>query len=226
MDPNLFDPPASVRPGADAAALLAAANAEHEAGWRAERASLEHYRKAGEVLIQAKAAAGHGKWLALLEGRSTISQQRANEYVRLAAGWSKLPPGGDFTLKEALRLIEGKPGAEEGETLDDLMKRIGEKHDLILMGAVRSLRCRHRLGFLLAEMFARDESATRAFLSEQGMIEADARCLIKWAGQRGEDWEPTLKDADEYVDEELDAILTSAGIPLDEDDAESSAIEA
>jgi len=35
-------------------ALLAVAKAEHEAGLQAETAALEHYRKAGEALAQAK----------------------------------------------------------------------------------------------------------------------------------------------------------------------------
>jgi hypothetical protein len=103
---NLFDPPAIVRPAQDVAALLAAANAEHEAGEQAQRVSLEHYRKAGEALLRAKAAAGHGNWLKLLREQGRMSQQRASEYMRLAAGWGKLPPGGSLGLKEALQVVE------------------------------------------------------------------------------------------------------------------------
>jgi DNA adenine methylase len=108
MTNNVFEPPAIVRPAEDLAALLATAKAEHAEGMRAERASLEHYRKAGLALAKAKEAAGHGNWLAALK-QTGISQQRASEYMRLAARWHKLPPGGDFALKEALRLASDEP---------------------------------------------------------------------------------------------------------------------
>jgi hypothetical protein len=111
MSGDLFSPPGIVRPAEDMAALFATANAEHEAGLKAERASLEHYRRAGEALARAKAAAGHGKWLKVLGARSKILHQRASEYMRLAKGWDKLPPGGNFTLKGALSFL----GTEEPE---------------------------------------------------------------------------------------------------------------
>jgi hypothetical protein len=218
MNHDLFSPAAAVRPAEDPAALLAAANAEHEAGLRAERASLEHYRKAGDALLRAKAAAGHGKWLPLLKERSSISNQRASEYMRLAAGWGKIPPGGNFTLKQALRIIAGEPAEEEGETLDELAKQIRELHDHIVMNAIRALDHRHKLGLLVAEVFALDEGAARAALPELEMSEDEARRLMNWAQQHGENWEPTIKDADAYIDGKLDEIFAKLGIPLDEAD--------
>jgi hypothetical protein len=107
IDP-IVNPPAAVRQAEDVASLLGVANAEHTAGLRAEQASLEHYRKAGEALLKAKAAAGHGRWLKVLKEQARFSSQRASEYMRLAAGWGKLPPGGNFALKEALRVIAGE----------------------------------------------------------------------------------------------------------------------
>jgi hypothetical protein len=106
-DPSLpLEPPAIVRQAEDLGGWLAVAAAEHQAGVEAERAGLEHYRKAGAALARAKAAAGHGSWLPALK-RTGIPQQRASEYMRLAAGWDKLPPGGSFTLKEALAALAG-----------------------------------------------------------------------------------------------------------------------
>jgi hypothetical protein len=76
-------------------------------------AGLEHYKMAGEALLRAKAAAGHGKWLETLK-RIAIPQQRASEYRCQAAGWDKLPPGGSFALEEALApLAEERGGAGE-----------------------------------------------------------------------------------------------------------------
>jgi hypothetical protein len=126
MNPGPLDPPGIVRQTDDLAGLFAAANAEHEAGQRAERATLEHYRKAGEALLRAKAAAGHGNWLQVLKEQARFSSQRASEYMRLAAGWDKLPPGGSFALKEALRLISGEAGdgaAAAGGTAPDVSLR-------------------------------------------------------------------------------------------------------
>jgi hypothetical protein len=110
MNDLLTNPPAAVRQAEDLAGLFNTANAEHEAGQRKERESLEHYRKAGEALLRAKAAAGHGSWLKVLKEKCRIPQQRASEYMRLAEGWDKLPPGGSFALKEALRYASGEHG--------------------------------------------------------------------------------------------------------------------
>jgi hypothetical protein len=79
MNEKLFNPPAAVRPAEDPGAWIATAKAEHEAGLRTQRATLEHYRKAGEALNKAEAAAGHGKWLPLLAARRRMgadSQRR------------------------------------------------------------------------------------------------------------------------------------------------------
>src|SRR5262249_11052670 len=64
---------------------------------------LEHYRKAGEALLRAKKAVGHGGWGPYLESVG-IPHQWASECMRLAcADPSKLPPGG--TLKGALEAL-------------------------------------------------------------------------------------------------------------------------
>jgi hypothetical protein len=132
MNDPIINPPAIVCPAEDLAALFALANAEHEAGQRAERAGLEHYRKAGDALLRAKAAAGHGRWLTVLREQCRIPQQRASEYMRLASGWGELPPGGDFSLKGALSYLsaparqenpeapQGRPGAEPEAATEDL----------------------------------------------------------------------------------------------------------
>jgi hypothetical protein len=43
-----------------------------------------HARAAGELLIQAKAKAGHGKWLPWLRDECEISVRTASLYMRLA----------------------------------------------------------------------------------------------------------------------------------------------
>jgi protein gp37 len=114
MTRELFTPPAEVRPALDLAALAARINAEHEAGERAIGQGLQHYRRAGDALLKAKAQCGHGEWLPWLKKHARFPQQRASEYMRLAAGWDKLPPGGNLALKAALDSIseaDGRSGA-------------------------------------------------------------------------------------------------------------------
>ena len=119
MTDQLTGVPAIIRQVEDVSALLAAAATEHDAGKRAERASLEHYRKAGEALLKAKQAVGHGQWSKLLREKCRIPQQRASEYMRLAEGWSKLPPGGSFTLKAAILHL-----TERDRLIDEIIEHL------------------------------------------------------------------------------------------------------
>src|SRR5262249_32403540 len=87
-----FTPAAEGRPAEDLAELAAAINAEHGAGEEASRRGLEHFRAAGEKLIRAKAACGHGRWLKWLEKNVRFGQSTAKNYMRLA----KSPTVGDL----------------------------------------------------------------------------------------------------------------------------------
>jgi hypothetical protein len=60
------------------------ANAEPERGEGASRRSLGHLPKAGEALIKAKAAYGHGKWLAWLKQNIRFNERQAQRYMGLA----------------------------------------------------------------------------------------------------------------------------------------------
>jgi hypothetical protein len=109
-------PPAIVRPAEDLAVLATQINASHEAGEGATRKGLEHFRAAGEALRKAKAACGHGKWLAWLKTNVRCSQQQASRYMRLA----KLPVTSN--LADQWRVILGNapdedfPGDGDDET--------------------------------------------------------------------------------------------------------------
>jgi hypothetical protein len=94
--------PCLVRPAEDYVLLIDQGIALANRGQQTVQSGLEDYRQAGEVFRRAKALAGHGRWLAQLKERG-FRQQRANECMRLARQWHKLPPGGDLTLKAALR---------------------------------------------------------------------------------------------------------------------------
>jgi hypothetical protein len=212
---DIHGPAAIVKPMEEASIFLAEATGEHQAGLGAQQKSLEHFRKAGEALRRAKTAAGHGRWLPLLNEQTDISHQRASEYMRLAAGWDKLPLNGSFTLKEALRLIAGEPPAEDGETRDELMRKVSDEIALIGVGGVKSLRLCRDIGLLLAGLQSRASSAAefRRALHELAIGEAAAQSMIRFAQARGEGWEPTLKDGEEYIDHRFGVSLHEVDAP-------------
>lgn len=79
------------------------------------RDGLDRNRSAGKRLLKKREECRqkehpyYKNWLGWLEDNG-IKQQRASDCIRLHKGWEKLPPGGSFSLKEALRIIEaGKP---------------------------------------------------------------------------------------------------------------------
>jgi hypothetical protein len=102
-----FDPPAVVRPAEDLGELAAAINREHEAGEACTRRGLEHYRRAGEALVKAKAQCGHGRWLPWLKANVRFSQQQASRYMQLA----KLPVTSN--LEDQWRVISGNAPADK-----------------------------------------------------------------------------------------------------------------
>jgi site-specific DNA-methyltransferase (adenine-specific) len=104
-------PPAVVRPAEDLAELAERINAEHAAGERETRRGLEHFRKAGEDLLKAKARVGHGKWLKWLKVSMKFSQPTAWNYMKLAENWDKLSTANN--LRDALRLLTEDAPAEE-----------------------------------------------------------------------------------------------------------------
>jgi hypothetical protein len=95
-------------------------NAEHAAALSAVRSGLEHARRAGALLIEAKAALEHGAWLPwLAEQCPRILERTAQGYMRLAREWPRLEAAGntqrvaDLPLREALLILaEPKPTTE------------------------------------------------------------------------------------------------------------------
>lgn len=85
----------------------------HEAACRAAQSALEHARRAGELLIQAKAAVPHGAWLPwLAEHCPTLPERTARAYMRVARHWPALEAAvgdrqrvADLPLREALKLL-------------------------------------------------------------------------------------------------------------------------
>jgi hypothetical protein len=71
--------------------LAAQINAEHGTTlFGKAREALEHARRAGELLLQAKGSLGHGEWLPWIEANCKFSSRTAQGYMRLASRWESL----------------------------------------------------------------------------------------------------------------------------------------
>ena len=65
-------------------------NREHAACEGAFSESLEHARKAGDLLIEAKAQVEHGDWLPWLEANCDFAPRTAQVYMQIARNWAEL----------------------------------------------------------------------------------------------------------------------------------------
>jgi hypothetical protein len=99
-----------------AAELAAQINAEHSHARACARKALEHARRAGDLLLQAKAAMGHGAWLPWIARNCEFTARTAQRYIELAENWtviaSKCDRYSHLTLTAALRLIDRRCATE------------------------------------------------------------------------------------------------------------------
>jgi hypothetical protein len=135
-------------------ALAVEINTEHEAALSAVRSGLHHAHRAGELLIEAKAALDHGAWLPwLAEHCPAVSERVAQMYMRVAQHWPALEAAANtkrvshLPLREALTFL-AKPGdlreqiaADEAdwETVRnelDMLRRVLDLPDLSLSALV------------------------------------------------------------------------------------------
>jgi hypothetical protein len=89
------------------------------------RSSLEHARKAGEMLLQAKQLCKHGEWLPWLKANVRLSQWTVSAYMRVADGWDKLETV--TNLREALRLLSAESAPEEAVAGEDPVTPVEEQ---------------------------------------------------------------------------------------------------
>jgi hypothetical protein len=106
----LFSPPAAiVRPAEDLATLAAEINREHEAAEGSIRQGLGHARRAGELLLRAKAQCGHGRWLRWLREHCHFSERTGRAYMQVARRWEDLQAKrqglADLTFEGSLKFL-------------------------------------------------------------------------------------------------------------------------
>jgi Protein of unknown function (DUF3102) len=101
---------------ASLAEIAAQVNAAHEGVEAASRAAVCHARRAGDLLLKAKARVQHGYWRTWLQTHFKGSHQKAERYMRIARHWNEIVARGgeDLGVRDALSLIAQKEDAEEG----------------------------------------------------------------------------------------------------------------
>jgi len=96
-------------PHANLTALAATIRTAHQGVMRAATNLVEHALTAGDALIVAKAATGHGKWLPWLKTNCDLSERQAQKYMAIARGRSELKAnptrGADLSLAAILRSL-------------------------------------------------------------------------------------------------------------------------
>jgi hypothetical protein len=103
-----------VRRPAKLTALASRINDEHAAATRSACEALEHARRCGELLIEAKAKIGHGGFLAWLAHNCHVGERQARNYMRLADNWDALnrKRASDLSVREAMRLLSEELNGE------------------------------------------------------------------------------------------------------------------
>jgi Protein of unknown function (DUF3102) len=98
--------------------------AEHTAAIGASRLALDHARRAGELLLQAKAQLRHGEWLPWLAANCDLTVRNAQVYMQIAGGWSRLEehrnayPNTHLDITSARHLLgdsDDAPAEDEGD---------------------------------------------------------------------------------------------------------------
>lgn len=113
--------------------LAADIRREHEAAQACATKAVEHAKRAGELLIEAKAALPHGEWLPWLAKNFSASQSQAFRYMKIAANYARVNSLPDSerptSIRQALNLLaEPTESAIEhddegrGETIDLLLE--------------------------------------------------------------------------------------------------------
>ena len=108
--------------------LAAQINAAHDDACRAAQSAISHARRAGDLLIEAKAGLEHGSWLSWLgEHCPTIPERTAQAYMRVARDWptleAKAQRVADLPLRDALALLSERAESHVEDDADDRNNR-------------------------------------------------------------------------------------------------------
>jgi len=107
METALIERPATETGLSDLAASI---DREHAAATAAANITVDHARRCGELLLQAKAKIGHGRFLSWLGANCVVTDRQARTYMKIAGNWpaieAKRKRASDLSVRGALRLID------------------------------------------------------------------------------------------------------------------------
>src|SRR6516165_10560619 len=87
-------------------------------------AGLEHYRAAGELLLEAKAQVGHGEWKGWLKIHFALSQETARRYMALVPALENPRARGFSSMRQAIRPNESRKPSWHEPVKEILTERI------------------------------------------------------------------------------------------------------
>lgn len=118
--------------------LVPLIRAELDAG---DAAGVEHYRRAGEMLLEAKSQVSHGEWQGWLQRNFHRSERQALKYMQLARIAKSAPKGGFETLQDA---VAPNRHAEPARSWQPQVRQIAASIDVGRMAQERDNRERER----------------------------------------------------------------------------------
>ena len=109
-------------------------NDAHTDACRAAQSAIMHARRAGDLLITAKAGLAHGLWLPWLAERCpTIAERTAQAYMRVARGWPTLEAKAQrvaaLPLRDALALLSESADSHVEDDVVDRRLNLNERDD-------------------------------------------------------------------------------------------------
>jgi hypothetical protein len=163
------------------AQLALTVTTEHKASIESAVSAIEHARRAGLALLEAKAQLPHGAWLPwLLEHCPMVSERTAQRYMRLAENWTaieaKATRVSDLPIRQALTLLSEPRASAAESSAPRTFQRL----------ALEERMARAALAVLAAELERADITIPelqavidRATELEQDAYERDARGLYE-----------------------------------------------
>ncbi len=119
-------------PVSQVTAIASEIDREHQAAYGKAREALQHARRAGELLLQAKAAIGHGAFGKWLTEHISFAERTAQAYMRIASNWpaieAKSAAVADLTVRGALAAVKKNNTPPAGPASEPIHRPV--EHDV------------------------------------------------------------------------------------------------
>lgn len=148
--------------------LAARINEAHELATKSAASAVEHARRAGELLIEAKKSVGHGGWLQFCRDNVKFGIRSAQNYMRLAAQMPKLTEEkaqrvAHLPIRDALEQLcvsNAKLRSLDDQTREQVAAMVEQKETTV-MTAAHAVRREQKLAKYRYTTGARVESAVK-----------------------------------------------------------------